>query len=176
MAFVYLVAGSVWIVLWARAHQHSHKIHVVIGSVSLAGWYLNYLSTLHFIDPCDSGAFWNTLMFVELTTINDSGNGCEDPMFTLHFTPQYFVLSCNSARSSLVQPSPFCAPNGSHTIAPYYCGNWIWDQSVSALFLKDMFLINQWYWLWFKSICKVLIMQRFFFKLRGRAILNCLGV
>ncbi|ELU14214.1 hypothetical protein CAPTEDRAFT_220878 [Capitella teleta] len=57
MAFVYLLIGSVWIILWAKAHQHTHKIHLVIGLVSLAG------------------AFWNTLMFVELTTINDSGTG-----------------------------------------------------------------------------------------------------
>ena len=37
MAFLYLTVGTVWVFLWARSHQHTLRIHLVIGGVAVAG-------------------------------------------------------------------------------------------------------------------------------------------
>lgn len=48
---IYLIGGTAWIFLWARAQEHTQKIHIVIGIVAVAGsivlpFILNYF---HFI-------------------------------------------------------------------------------------------------------------------------------
>ena len=39
MSFLYLFVGTVWLFLWALSQQHTHKIHVVIGLVAVAGGF-----------------------------------------------------------------------------------------------------------------------------------------
>jgi len=56
MSLLYLTAGTVWIILWAMAQKHSHKIHIVIGSVAVAGFAFLFISVssyqpaFHFLD------------------------------------------------------------------------------------------------------------------------------
>jgi len=40
MSLLYLTTGTVWIILWATSQEHSHKIHIVIGSVAVAGFHI----------------------------------------------------------------------------------------------------------------------------------------
>ena len=37
MAFLYLILATVWIIIWARSHKHTLKIHVVMGFIAVAG-------------------------------------------------------------------------------------------------------------------------------------------
>ena len=55
MAIFYLLAGTSWVVLWARAHEHTFKIHMVIGAIAVAG------------------AMSNTLLFVNMASLNSTG-------------------------------------------------------------------------------------------------------
>jgi len=43
MSLLYLTAGTVWIIVWATAQKHSHKIHIVIGAVAVAGLHIAHL-------------------------------------------------------------------------------------------------------------------------------------
>ena len=55
MSIFYLIAGTTWVILWARAHEHTFKIHMVIGAIAVAG------------------AMANTLLFVNMASLNSSG-------------------------------------------------------------------------------------------------------
>ncbi|KAK2174723.1 hypothetical protein NP493_757g01003 [Ridgeia piscesae] len=55
MSFLYLFVGTVWLFIWALSQQHTHKIHVVIGLVAVAG------------------AIAHTLLFVDLSNTSRSG-------------------------------------------------------------------------------------------------------
>lgn len=103
MSVAYLLVGTIWILLWARAHQHSAKIHLVIGALAAAGnnlWvFLSNSSNFIFINFIDLfgfgslrilgchgneltnqilhrvilGSAANTLQFIDLSSINANG-------------------------------------------------------------------------------------------------------
>lgn len=50
MAFVYLALSTSWILIWARDHEHTYKIHVVLGAVAVAGEVIQCSTLSHMVE------------------------------------------------------------------------------------------------------------------------------
>ena len=37
MAVLYLILGTAWVIIWVKTQEHTTKMHVVIGGVTVAG-------------------------------------------------------------------------------------------------------------------------------------------
>jgi hypothetical protein len=72
MSLLYLTSGTLWIFLWAKAQEHSHKIHIVIGAVAVAG--------LH--------------EFVDFNMFTNLREYKEDSMFELYLFIDQTILFC----------------------------------------------------------------------------------